>query len=173
VAGLIVAAAAVAGAGTARAQARPDSVEIAEILAARARVQSGRKPGYFDAPGWVMARSLVIPGWGQLHNGAWVKAGLVAAGETYLGLKVLREERDLDDLKAEVERLPVEDPQRNALVDDYNARLDAQTGRQWFLAAVVAYAMLDAYVDAHFRDFSLALEPGAEGGARVALRRTF
>lgn len=177
-AGLVVTALAAAAASAVHAQDAPDPAdapEIAELLAARARGRAVERKKTFDAPGWVMARSLVVPGWGQAHNGAWLKAGLVAATEVYLGLRVIDEERKLNDLEAQVNALPAEDPMRNAMIDDYNERLDTQTGRQWFLAAVVTYALLDAYVDAHFRDFSIALDVDGHGsgGGRVALRRTF
>src|SRR5262245_4436867 len=33
---------------------------------------AARTPWY-DQPRWVMARSLVVPGWGQVHNHAWWK----------------------------------------------------------------------------------------------------
>src|SRR4029079_3275775 len=48
------------------------------------RLPHGKPRGKYDAPVWVMARSAVFPGWGQAHNKAWFKAGLVAAAEGYL-----------------------------------------------------------------------------------------
>jgi hypothetical protein len=59
-------------------------------------------------------------------------------------------------------------------VNDYNSRLETVTGREWWLGAVVAYALLDAYIDAHFRNFEAEFEydpalPGGEPSARVRL----
>ena len=52
-------------------------------------------------------------------------------------------------------------------------RLDQLTRREWWLGAAVAYALLDAYIDAHFRTSSrVRIRPGAAGGepsARVRL----
>jgi hypothetical protein len=53
--------------------------------------------------------------------------------------------------------------------------------RQWLLGGVIVYALLDAYVDAHFRGFDVDFEsdpalPGDAGGAsrvRASLRWAF
>jgi hypothetical protein len=126
-----------------------------------------------------------------------LKAGLVAAAETYLGVSVVKDQRRLDDLLGQIDPLQANvdslksDERRllNTLVNEYNTVLDRRLGRQWLLGGVLAYALIDAYVDAHFRDFDLefkhdpALPPGtspahpAERGGpfgfRVALRRHF
>jgi hypothetical protein len=51
--------------------------------ARRARRDSMRvaRMGVLDEPRYVMLRSLLVPGWGQLHNHAWFKAALVAGIE--------------------------------------------------------------------------------------------
>ena len=78
-------------------------------------------------------------------------------------------------------------------VNRYNARLDTYVSRQWLFAGVVVYALLDAYVDANFRNFDIEFRtdpalpdgappdparpsPGRSRGvspARIALRWTF
>jgi hypothetical protein len=53
--------------------------------------------------------------------------------------------------------------------------------RQWLLAGVIVYALLDAYVDAHFRGFDIEFETDpalpedapAAMGARAGLRWSF
>ena len=45
-----------------------------------------------------------------------------------------------------------------AAVAAYNERLDASFARQYLLGAVVVYALVDAYVDAHFRHFKVEFE---------------
>src|SRR5262245_52871061 len=60
-----------------------------------------RRLGRFDQPRWVMLRSLLVPGWGQVHNHAWVKAALLAAGDGSLRVRALRDERRLSDLNGQ------------------------------------------------------------------------
>src|SRR5262245_56939566 len=38
----------------------------------------------FQQPRWVMMRSLVVPGWGQFYNKAWLKGIAIAGGEAAL-----------------------------------------------------------------------------------------
>ena len=111
----------------------------------------------FDAPRWVMARSLVVPGWGQLHNGSWIKAIGVAACEGLLAVRALDDKRKLDVLDAEVQaaRRDNDEVREVLAVEAYNDRLNRLVAREWLLGALVSYALLDAYIDAHFRDFEL------------------
>ncbi len=145
-----------------------------------------------------MARSLVIPAWGQVHNRSWLKAVLVAGAEGWLGVRIVQDQRALDDMLREIDAVRADTTQatlsarrarETELVNRYNARLDQRLGRQWLLGGAIAYAMVDAYVDAHFRGFDLefqhdpALPPGTSPassadragrfGLRVALRRDF
>jgi hypothetical protein len=152
---------------------------IAPLDSTRFRLHRGR----FDAPRWVMLRSLVVPGWGQLHNGAWLKALALGGGEIALGVGIVRDNDSLDGLRAAAERARVESDEATyqAAVRSYNDRLNRMTSREWLLGGVVVYALADAFVDAHFRDFKIEFEydpalpqgsPGA-GGARLGVERAF
>ena len=130
----------------------------------------------FDEPRWVMLRSLVVPGWGQLYNRSWIKALLVAGVEVHMTRLVVDDLRALDRIQEQVdEARRVGDPAAEAArVNDYNLRLDQLTRREWWLGATVAYALLDAYIDAHFRNFDAEFEydpalPGGQPSARVRL----
>ena len=132
------------------------------------RIASGRdtsriapaKPSRFSTPRWVMLRSLVVPGWGQAHNGAWIKAAAVAATEVAFTTRVVADQRELDRLAENVARARASDDidLEEAAVAAYNERLDASFARQYLLGAVVVYALVDAYVDAHFRHFKVEFE---------------
>ena len=168
----------------------------------------------FDRPRWVMLRSLLVPGWGQAHNHAWIKAAVVAAADGTLRWRLFRDERRLGDLngqararltglasaeaqlaaaQAEVvaaeasgdraritaarEALVVANLARadasnsyNSAVAAYNVLLDRSINRRWFAAGVVAYALLDAYIDAHFRSFDVdfRFDPALPGEAKPA-----
>jgi len=173
-------AAAGAPAAGAPAPATRDSL-VAPAPGAAATRRALPPPGRFDAPGWVMLRSLVVPGWGQAHNGAWLKAAAVAGAEAALLLAVRADLDELDRLDAEVlaARAAGDVAREYSAVFAYNARLDRMVSRQWLLGGVVAYALLDAYVDAHFRNFRLefesdpALPGGPPPGARLFLRWRF
>ena len=69
----------------------------------------------------------------------------------------------------------------NRRVADYNSRLNGYVTRQWLVAAVVSYALIDAYIDAHFRNFKLEFENDpalpqdlqGRGKMRASLRWSF
>jgi len=104
-----------------------------------------------------MLRSLALPGWGQLHNHAWFKAVGVAGGEGWLIATILRDRSDLNRYKNQVnDAAALHDAAAyTAAVNRYNAVLDGYVGSQWLLGGVIAYALVDAYVDAHFRRFDI------------------
>lgn len=157
-----------------------------ELLAESDSIRDARTPkprGRFDAPAWVALRSLLVPGWGQLHNKAWIKAGGVAAGEGWLITKLVQDEQALRDLEDQIAAAQEagDDAAYDAGIAAYNARLDDTTRRRWFFGAVLAYAVLDAYVDAHFVDFEVEFGKGGGGRspspaapeARLKVRWTF
>jgi hypothetical protein len=105
--------------------------------------------------------------------------------------QVVRGQSELDRLLAEIDVARADsDAVREAeLVTEYNAQLDDRVASEWKLGAVIAYAMLDAYVDAHFRGFDVefrndpalpagtsptGLNGGGGGpGVRLAMRWNF
>ena len=177
-------------------------VEVVGAGPSAAKGDTLRKRPWHEQPRFVMARSLVVPGWGQAHNHAWLKAVLVAGAEGYLGVRIVGDQRALDGLLGDidgvrmqradttlslVERTRLEGVE-NDLVNRYNTRLDQRLGRQWLLGAALAYALVDAFVDANFRGFDVEFKhdpalpggpaslPGGSGGevgVRLLLRRHF
>jgi len=119
------------------------------------RGMPARPPGRFEAPRWVMLRSLAVPGWGQLHNGSWIKATLIAAGEGTLAARLIEDDRQLGRLNARVDAARTAGDAQAELdaVAAYNDRQSALVGHEWLLGGLLLYAMVDAYVDAHFRHF--------------------
>src|SRR4029453_13732687 len=103
---------------------------------ARAPVKLGR----FDAPRWVMLRSAVIPGWGQLHNRSWIKAIGIAAGGVAFGVGIGHDERELDRLSrlADAAQAANDETAFDAAINAYNARLTEATNRRWFLGGLLA-----------------------------------
>ena len=156
---------------------------------ARARIHQGR----FDAPRWVMLRSLALPGWGQFHNGSWIKGVLLGGLDAYLRVKavdteqwILRHEGPVRDALHDVTTaqdsmsqytvFPDPDDQitqkiqywgpiyaaandrYGQLVGPYNERLDRQISDAWLLGGLLVYSLMDAYVDAHFKNFKVEFE---------------
>jgi hypothetical protein len=164
--------------GTARAAADSTGAP-ARVTADTAAADTSRRIRLWDQPRMVMLRSLVVPGWGQVHNHAWLKAVGFAGVETWMGLGMLDDRRALDRLSAEVDAATAaDDHARESLaISEYNDRLNRYVGRQWTLAGIVTYAVLDAYVDAHFRNFDVefrhdpALPPDMGGGAATRTAR--
>ena len=146
----------------------PATGETAGDTSATRRTPAPRKHSEFDQPRWVMARSLVIPGWGQLHNGSWIKAAGVATVEGVLIGRMVNDNQALGDLNREIEAARANgDPAAEAVaIEAYNSRLNDLTRRQWLFAAALIYALLDAYIDAHFRDFDIEFrqDPALPGG---------
>ena len=133
------------------------TLEVDAKAAKKAHADSVKARGWSAQPRFVMARSLLIPGWGQAYNHAWYKAGAVAAGEVWLGTTIYKDTQELSDIQAQLDqaRLDHDQQRENELVNEYNSQLDQRIAHQWLLAAVLTYALVDAYVDAHFRGFEL------------------
>ena len=94
-------------------------------------------------PTGAMLRSLAFPGWGQLYNGKWIKAGLVFMGETGLVINALYWDHQAEKATNSWDR------------DFYR---DNRNLSFWWLAAVVLLSMGDAYVDAHLSDFDVSTD---------------
>jgi hypothetical protein len=137
----------------------------------------------FGEPRWVMLRSLVVPGWGQFYNRAWLKTGVIGGGEVATGLAILADVRAVRRLDARVvaARSGGDPEAENLAVEDYNQRLSRLVSREWLFGGLIVYALVDAYVDAHFRDFKLEFErdPALPGGTpassemRLSVRWTY
>ena len=158
--------------------AGPAAGQVAIVDTVSRAVATGDRP-WPEQPRVVMLRSLLVPGWGQVHNRAWLKAIGVAGAETWIVSALLEDNHALNGILREINVAAADSDEvrHNDAVNRYNARLDASIGRQWLLGGVLAYALVDAYVDAHFRDFDiefkhdpalpeqLPAEPGAPKGA--------
>lgn len=143
-----------------RTAERPDSSRLVEVPfqlgSDTTRTRTPAKRSRFDAPRWVMLRSLVVPGWGQLHNRAWFKAAAIGGGEALLGARIVEDERALRALQRQADQArDIDDERYLAAVDAYNRRLGQTVNRRWLLGGLLTYALLDAYVDAHFSNFDV------------------
>jgi hypothetical protein len=97
---------------------------------------------------WVTVRSGILPGWGQLANRKPVKAAILAGVYTGWAVGALMAESDRRDIDGRLNG--GDDPD---LVAELNDAVDRRNFRMWMMGATMIYAMLDAYVDAHFRGY--------------------
>lgn len=124
------------------------AIIAAALLAAGGTAWAADQPSTADSvksPTGAMLRSLAAPGWGQWYNGKKFKAVLLAGGEIGLATDAVI----LNQLAARSDN-----PQDRAFYRD-NRSLAI-----WWLAAVILYAMADAYVDAHLHGFDESMELG-------------
>lgn len=149
------------------AAGRPSAVDSTAGGPARLRRESPRGQVYAGRPPkiwWVTVRSGLVPGWGQLANGKPLKAGLLVGLDAYWLYGVLSHE---SDRKSAV---------RAGDTAAANSAVDRRNFRIWMMGATAIYAMLDAYVDAHFYDYDegwtgrIGLGPVGRPEVRLAYR---
>jgi len=162
-------------AGPARAQAPVDS-----LTGERARP-------WHEQPTWIMARSAVVPGWGQFKNGRPLKAGLAIGLEGAIGYKLVDAWKDVEAAAAREDDALSHGDQAaaDAARADYEEAYNRRATAAWFLAGAVILSMVDAYVDAHLIQFDADFGPDpslpedassatpGSSGARVALCWSF
>ena len=112
--------------------------------------KSGSPPDsarHYPKPFSVMLRSAIVPGWGQVVNGKWLKAVAVAGGEGLLIYKAIGEyhkEQDAANIGDDLGR-----------ESHYNLKVNYI----WWAIAVHLLQMADAYVDAHLVTFDADFGP--------------
>jgi hypothetical protein len=139
-----------------------DSAALAELALEQKR----------RSPTGALWRSFAVPGWGQIYNDRYVKAGAIIAAEAgtlviavdnYLtSRKYLREAREATDPKIKHEKF--------ARHDDYIVETEFWG---WLFVGALTYSMMDAYVDAHLADWDVSdLPADKEAQSRVHLEPT-
>jgi hypothetical protein len=144
--------------GTATEEHTLDSVVVADSARAdKAYVAEEPtedvEPGFepTKSPWGAMARSAVIPGWGQLYNESYYKVPVVFGAFAWIGYNVV----DFHDGYLDYRQRYLDDPNEpyyRTLREWYRDQRDL-----FILYGVVAYLanLADAYVDAHMFDFTV------------------
>lgn len=95
------------------------------------------------SPKGAMIRTLVIPGWGQLYNEQYIKAGLVFSVRSFLiGLAVYYQVQ----------------LNKSTLETDRNFYITKRNDAIVFYGIATIISMIDAYIDAHLYDFDVGPE---------------
>jgi len=137
---------------------------------AHAQPAVGRRPAHADSlphrakPFTVMLRSAAVPGWGQLYNHKYWKAGLVIGGEGLLAYEAIqelkRENRAIDRQDAVLAGGgDITDPAYAAATLDRETHRNRKLSWIWFGIAAHLLSMMDAYVDAHLSSFDADFGP--------------
>lgn len=128
-----------------------------------------------------MLKSVVFPGWGQVANKKYIKAGIIFAVESYFIYKAVDFGIKAGDSRDYWQSLP--DSLAAQKAEAFRAYTDDRDNRNsniWYTVIVTFLSMIDAYVDAHLQDFpdteqaadkiSLDIAPGDETRVSVVLR---
>jgi len=117
--------------------AEPDSTDL------------GRARG-FGRPFWVMMRSVAIPGWGQAHNGKWLKMVLIGGTESAFIYGAINEDRLARDAARRGGEHPEESYYWGQVSEDHKS---SKRDYIWWGAFTLLVSMGDAFVDAHLKGF--------------------
>ncbi|MBD3401447.1 hypothetical protein GF420_01020 [candidate division GN15 bacterium] len=133
-------------------------------------------------PTIALFKSMVVPGWGQVGNGKYLKAAIFAGFQTWFVASAIHYGGQAADFRDQWEA--AETPAaRNAYYDLYENRRDQRNKFTWFAGITSFVAMFDAYVDAHLSGspekrqepdrMSFDVVPDGSGGAQAMLTWTF
>jgi hypothetical protein len=128
-----------------------DSVALAELELARRR----------KSPTGALWRSFALPGWGQIYNEEYVKAGVMIVAEA--GTLAMAVDNYLTSRRylREAETAPSKEERQEKLErrEDYIVETEFWG---WLFVGVLAFSMMDAYVDAHLADWDVSDLPADE-----------
>ena len=110
-------------------------------------------------PFFVMARSALVPGWGQMYNRQPLKAVVAVAGEGFLTYKIFQELHRQNDAIDRANHSIIDSPEQKAADDDALTHKNKKIDWIWWTAAAHLLQMADAYVDAHFLNFDAEFGP--------------
>jgi len=132
------------------------------------------------SPMGALFRSVAFPGWGQLYNKKYLKAGLVFGVEiTFLTLMAM-DWNWMNEHKKLFDSLPQYHPDKLWEYEQYKFYKDRKNLYLWSTIATIFVSMFDAYVDAHLYDFDKEMErigfeisPDSDGKMSLKLSISF
>jgi len=138
--------------------------------------------GYYDAaaldaysleaarrsPTVAMWRSLALPGWGQVYNGKRFKAGVIIGAEIYTLYQTTTRIVAAYGYRRDARAEPNGDRKKELYAAHDATVIDAEFWG-WLFVGTVAYAMMDAYVDAHLADWEVKDLPADKEASPVSL----
>lgn len=106
----------------------------------------------YQRPMVAMAKSIVLPGWGQYGNKRYVKAAVFLGLDVWLVSNALSYGADAADYRDQWESA-TDTTVRNELYYLYKDKKESRNKYTWFAVIVTFISMFDAYVDAHLSGY--------------------
>ena len=103
-------------------------------------------------PTGALLRSALVPGWGQVYNRQYIKAGIYGGVEIFLLYRARQNWRQMDFHQSNF--MNTDDPAYKA--EQFNLYIQRRDDRNiylWFTGLTIFISMFDAYVDAHLANF--------------------
>jgi len=134
-------------------------------------------------PMWALFKSMVVPGWGQIGNGRYIKAAVYFGLEAWMIGGAIHYRQQASDFRQLFDETPRDAVSlRNDYYSLYRDRQDECNKYTWFAVIVAFFSMFDAYVDAHLSgfprqgedsDLTLQVTPTEKNGVTAALSLRF
>lgn len=109
-------------------------------------------------PTITLFKSMLVPGWGQITNKAYIKAALAIGLETWFITGAIVNSNYMNDALDAYHA----DPNNLDHFYDYQYYQGMRSDFLWALGITVFVSMFDAYVDAHLRPYDDDTIPGVE-----------
>ncbi|MCP4633048.1 MAG: hypothetical protein GY855_08975 [candidate division Zixibacteria bacterium] len=109
-------------------------------------------------PTGALLRSVVIPGWGQFYNKKYIKAGVVAAGESILLYYLIDNWKKVKDYEKKFNKAELDSPEQADAFANWQHHTDERNKYIWFTTAAIFLSMFDAFVDAHLISFEYEMK---------------
>jgi hypothetical protein len=132
-------------------------------------------------PTVALFKSLLVPGWGQIGNHRYVKAGFFIAVEGACFVSAIHFDRQLGDAERRFESAQTL-LERNDLYTSLDKKRKSRNKWLWYAGIATFVSMFDAYVDAHLSGSPLDkrndkvnvdMGPDLKGGVRASVSYSF
>ncbi len=110
-----------------------------------------------QSPTTALFKSLAVPGWGQISNRQYVKAGVVIAAEGIFLYRWMDLRQQTAEARKDYEAIPLADTARSStrasLFRKFQDKRYDRNLYAWLTGFTIFLSMFDAYVDAHLSQF--------------------
>lgn len=109
----------------------------------------------WQSPTAALFKSMFIPGWGQLGNRQYIKAGIAIGAEAVLFSTIIYYAQKTSDAKKAFDKASIsgDDNLQWKTFQTFDNFRDRRNLFSWITGAVIFWSMFDAYVDAHMARF--------------------